>query len=114
MKHQGIVPIPHMYREFSEVAAREGFTELSRTLARVAEVEKRHENRYLKLPVLRVLKRQPVNQNFHIQKILLMPLNTHPHKQEYVCEVLRQSRGVHARYQLRHPPKPTKQHANKP
>ena len=39
----------HMYREFSEVAAREGFTELSRTLARVAEVEKRHENRYLKL-----------------------------------------------------------------
>ena len=38
-----------MYREFSEVAAAEGFAELSRQLARVAEIEKRHENRYNKL-----------------------------------------------------------------
>ena len=38
-----------MYREFSEVAAEVGFAELSRQLARVAEIEKRHEERYLKL-----------------------------------------------------------------
>lgn len=38
-----------MYREFSEVAAAEGFDELSRLFARVAEIEKRHENRYNKL-----------------------------------------------------------------
>ena len=38
-----------MYREFSEVAAAEGFGELSRLFARVAEIEKRHENRYNKL-----------------------------------------------------------------
>lgn len=38
-----------MYKDFSEEAAREGFDELSRTLARVAEIEKRHEGRYQKL-----------------------------------------------------------------
>ena len=38
-----------MYREFSEVAAAEGFGELSRLFARVAEIEKRHEKRYNKL-----------------------------------------------------------------
>ena len=38
-----------MYRNFSEVAAQEGYLELSRQLARVAEVEKRHEKRYRKL-----------------------------------------------------------------
>ena len=38
-----------MYRDFSQIAAEEGFTELSRTLARVADVEKRHEKRYRKL-----------------------------------------------------------------
>ena len=38
-----------MYREFSEVAEQEGFCELSRLFARVAEIEKRHENRYNKL-----------------------------------------------------------------
>jgi rubrerythrin len=38
-----------MYRNFSEVAAREGYHELSRQFARVAEVEKRHEARYRKL-----------------------------------------------------------------
>ncbi|MEA4862748.1 MAG: rubrerythrin [Victivallaceae bacterium] len=39
----------HMYKEFSEIAAAEGFEDLSRRLARVAEVEKRHEKRYLDL-----------------------------------------------------------------
>ena len=38
-----------MYRSFSEEAAAEGYDELSRSFARVAEIEKRHENRYLKL-----------------------------------------------------------------
>ncbi|MDD4817695.1 MAG: rubrerythrin family protein [Victivallaceae bacterium] len=39
----------NMYREFSEVAKAEGFEDLSRRFARVAEVEKRHEQRYLAL-----------------------------------------------------------------
>jgi len=39
----------HMYKEFSEIAAAEGFDDLSRRFARVAEVEKRHERRYLAL-----------------------------------------------------------------
>ena len=38
-----------MYRKFSVEAAEEGFDELSRKLAHVAEVEKRHEMRYRKL-----------------------------------------------------------------
>ena len=38
-----------MYKNFSEEAAREGFTELSIQLAKVAEIEKRHEERYRKL-----------------------------------------------------------------
>ena len=37
------------YTYFAEVAAREGYHELSRQFARVAEVEKRHEARYRKL-----------------------------------------------------------------
>lgn len=38
-----------MYRSFSEVAAQEGFDDLAKAFARVAEIEKRHEERYLKL-----------------------------------------------------------------
>jgi len=53
----------HMYKEFSEIAAAEGFDDLSRRLARVAEVEKRHENRYLalleNLKKKRVFERKP-------------------------------------------------------
>jgi len=39
----------HMYKEFSEIAAAEGFHDLSRQLAAVAQIEKRHEARYLAL-----------------------------------------------------------------
>ena len=35
-----------MYKRFSEEAAAEGFEALSRNFARVAEIEKRHEERY--------------------------------------------------------------------
>jgi len=38
-----------MYKRFSEDAAAEGFNDLSRLFARVAEIEKRHEERYKKL-----------------------------------------------------------------
>ncbi len=38
-----------MYKNFSKVAAEEGFKELSVKFAQVAEIEKRHEERYLKL-----------------------------------------------------------------
>ncbi len=38
-----------MYRNFAREAAEEGYEELSRTFARVAEIEKRHEERYRKL-----------------------------------------------------------------
>ena len=38
-----------MYKRFSEEAAAEGFEELSRLFAKVAEVEAEHEKRYLKL-----------------------------------------------------------------
>ncbi len=38
-----------MYKRFSEEAKAEGFDDLSRLFARVAEIEKRHEERYKKL-----------------------------------------------------------------
>jgi len=38
-----------MYKNFAEEAAKEGFTEISKMLAGVAEIEKRHEERYLAL-----------------------------------------------------------------
>ena len=38
-----------MYKNFSEVAAEEGYTDLAKQLALVAEIEKRHEARYNKL-----------------------------------------------------------------
>ena len=38
-----------MYKNFAREAAEEGYEELSRRLARVAEIEKRHEARYRKL-----------------------------------------------------------------
>ena len=38
-----------MYKEFAEVAAEEGFKDLAAQLAGVAKIEKRHEERYLKL-----------------------------------------------------------------
>lgn len=38
-----------MYKRFSEEAKSEGFDDLSRLFARVAEIEKRHEERYKKL-----------------------------------------------------------------
>jgi rubrerythrin len=38
-----------MYREFAEVAEAEGFKELAAQFAGVAKIEKRHEERYLKL-----------------------------------------------------------------
>lgn len=39
----------HMYKEFSEIAEAEGFHDLSKQLAAVAQIEKRHEARYLAL-----------------------------------------------------------------
>lgn len=39
----------NMYREFAEVAKQEGFSELSGKLARVADIEKAHEERYRQL-----------------------------------------------------------------
>ena len=38
-----------MYKRFAEEAAAEGFTELAQQFAQVAEIEKRHEERYRKL-----------------------------------------------------------------
>lgn len=38
-----------MYKEFAEVAKEEGFDEISRLFSAVAEIEKHHEERYLKL-----------------------------------------------------------------
>lgn len=38
-----------MYKEFAEVAAREGFEEIARQFREVAEVEEAHEKRYRKL-----------------------------------------------------------------
>ena len=38
-----------MYKNFADVAEAEGFDVLARNLRRVAEIEKRHEERYLKL-----------------------------------------------------------------
>ena len=38
-----------MYKNFADVAEAEGFDALARNLRRVAEIEKRHEERYLKL-----------------------------------------------------------------
>lgn len=38
-----------MYREFSEVAKEEGFDKISQLFKRVGEIEKHHEERYLKL-----------------------------------------------------------------
>ena len=38
-----------MYKRFAEEAKAEGFTELAERFARVADIEKRHEERYLKL-----------------------------------------------------------------
>ena len=38
-----------MYKEFAEVAAKEGFAELAEQFAGVAAIEKRHEERYRKL-----------------------------------------------------------------
>jgi rubrerythrin len=38
-----------MYKRFAEEAAEEGFDDLARQFARVAEIEKRHEERYNKL-----------------------------------------------------------------
>jgi len=38
-----------MYRRFAEVAREEGFTELAKQFEDVAKVEKRHEERYIKL-----------------------------------------------------------------
>ncbi|MBO7147822.1 MAG: rubrerythrin family protein, partial [Lentisphaeria bacterium] len=38
-----------MYKEFAEVAKEEGYDELARLFERVAAIEKRHEERYLKL-----------------------------------------------------------------
>lgn len=38
-----------MYKQFSEEAAAEGYDDLARAFARVAEIEKRHEERYRKL-----------------------------------------------------------------
>ena len=38
-----------MYKEFAEVAKEEGYDELARLFERVAVIEKRHEERYLKL-----------------------------------------------------------------
>jgi rubrerythrin len=38
-----------MYKNFSEEAAKEGFKEIAKMFAEVAEIEKRHEERYLAL-----------------------------------------------------------------
>lgn len=38
-----------MYREFAEVAEEEGFKDIAKLFARVAEIEKHHEKRYLDL-----------------------------------------------------------------
>ena len=38
-----------MYKDFADVAEAEGFDALARSFRRVAEIEKRHEERYLKL-----------------------------------------------------------------
>lgn len=38
-----------MYKEFAEVAKEEGFDEIARLFSAVAEIEKHHEERYLKL-----------------------------------------------------------------
>ena len=38
-----------MYKNFADLADEEGFTALARNFRRVAEIEKRHEERYLKL-----------------------------------------------------------------
>ena len=38
-----------LYKEFAEVAAEEGFKEIAASFRKIAEVEKRHESRYLKL-----------------------------------------------------------------
>ncbi len=38
-----------MYKDFAEVADKEGFAALARNFERVAAIEKRHEERYLKL-----------------------------------------------------------------
>ena len=38
-----------LYRNFSEIAGQEGFTEASQTFAQIAKVEKEHEARYLAL-----------------------------------------------------------------
>ena len=39
----------NMYKEFAEVAEKEGFTEIAEKMRLVADVEKEHEERYLKL-----------------------------------------------------------------
>lgn len=38
-----------MYKNFAEVAEAEGYSDIARLFARVAEIEKRHEDRYNKL-----------------------------------------------------------------
>lgn len=38
-----------MYKEFAETARQEGFTEIAAIMENVAKIEKRHEERYLKL-----------------------------------------------------------------
>ena len=38
-----------MYRQFAAEAAQEGYTELSKVFERIAAIEKRHEERYLRL-----------------------------------------------------------------
>ena len=38
-----------MYKQFAQEAEEEGYTELARRFARVADIEKRHEERYRKL-----------------------------------------------------------------
>lgn len=38
-----------MYKHFAEVAEQEGFTEIARKFCRVGEIEKHHEERFLKL-----------------------------------------------------------------
>lgn len=38
-----------MYKEFSEIASQEGFTEISAVFKLVGEIERRHEERYRKL-----------------------------------------------------------------
>ncbi len=38
-----------MYKQFAEEAEAEGFSDIAKTFAAVAEIEKRHEERYLKL-----------------------------------------------------------------